>query len=102
MDIKILEENIEFLSEKVHDAWQKEKLSQGFHSPNQCLSENRKSYEKADWTAKERFDEHFDSKFYKWCDKCHTDLYPFSELAENIKEYDRVMVKTVLNAIKEL
>lgn len=49
MNIKKLEENSELLSEKVHDAWQKEKLSQWFHSPNKCLSDNRQSYEKSDW-----------------------------------------------------
>lgn len=102
MDIKKMEESFEFLAETVHDAWQKEKISQGFHSPNQCESENKKSFEKSDWTAKERFEEHFNPKFYNWCDKCHTDLYPYSELAENIKEYDRVTVRSVLNAIKEL
>lgn len=102
MDIKKLEENIELLSEKVHESWVVEKRNQGFHSPNECESENHKSYLNADWRDKERFLEHFDSKFYKWCDKCHPDLYPYNELAENIKEYDRVTVRTVLNAIKEL
>ncbi|MCP1159280.1 hypothetical protein [Bacillus infantis] len=102
MDIKRLEDNVEFLAQKVHGSWEAEKRGQGFHAPLECQSENRNSYERADWKAKERFDDHFNPKFYKWCDKCHADLYPYEELAENIKEYDRVTVRTVLNAIKEL
>lgn len=102
MNIQNLEENIELISEKVHDAWQQEKLSQGFHAPNDCPSANRKGYESAAFRDKERFDDHFNAKFYKWCDKCHTDLYPYDDLPENIKDYDRVTVKAVLNAIKEL
>ena len=41
-------------------------------------------------------------KFHKFCGKCHTDMYPYSELPENIKDYDRVTVETVLKAISEL
>ena len=38
----------------------------------------------------------------KRCDKCHTDLYSYSELPENVKEYDRVTVRAVLRAIKNI
>lgn len=102
MDVKQIEKKIEVLAEKVHESWKKEKRSQGFHSPNECQSESHKSYIESDWRVKERFGDHFDPKFYKWCDKCHPDLCPYEELTENIKEYDRVTVRTVLNAIKEL
>ncbi|PGN53953.1 hypothetical protein CN978_30085 [Priestia megaterium] len=102
MDVRKLMENIEFLSEKVHKSWEEEKRSQGFHSPTECPSYNRKSYSIAEWKEKESFDAHFNAKYYKWCEKCHQDLYPYEELDENIKEYDRVTVRTVLNAIKEL
>jgi len=102
MNIKELEEDLEFISEKVHDSWQEEKLKQGFHAPVNCKSTNRKGYLSAHQNHKDRFDEHFDHIFYKWCDKCHADLYPYQQLPENVKEYDRVTVRTVLNAIKEL
>lgn len=102
MHINNLEENVEFLSEKVHEAWQKEKVSQGFHAPNECKSRNHEHYLSSNWRERERFDNYHNPKFYKWCDKCHTDLYPYNELPENIKEYDRVTVRTVLNAIKEI
>lgn len=41
-------------------------------------------------------------KFQVFCDKCHTDLYPYTELPEHIKEYDRVTVRRVLQALGEL
>lgn len=82
-------ELIEQLSSKVHDAWWEEKKKQGFHSPCECHSAigklNNPSYEQF--------------KFIKHCDKCHTDMYPYEELPENIKDYDRVTVRTVLQAI---
>jgi len=74
MDIKDL---IEKLSEKVHDAWAREKDIQGFHSP---------SY-------------HEDGSI---CSKCHPDMVPYEWLEDNIKEYDRVTVRTVLQALDEL
>ena len=95
-----MEKLIEELSEKVHNAWWKEKKEQGFHSPDECKSENHKSYMASSWREQERLQT--DSKFYKWCDKCHADMYPYEELPENIKEYDRVTVRAVLNAIKEI
>ena len=54
---------IEFLSEKVHEAWAEEKHKQGIYD--------------------------------------HPDDIPYSELAENIKEYDRVTVRTVLASLGE-
>lgn len=90
---------VEKLSEEVHNSWWEEKVKQGFHPPNECSSENHKSYCSADWKAQERFEDNVNPKFYKWCDKCHTDMYPYNELAENIKDYDRVTVKTVLLAL---
>ena len=41
-------------------------------------------------------------KFSAYCDHCHTDMYPYDELPENIKEYDRVTVRAVLQAMDEL
>jgi len=79
MDTKDL---IEKLSEKVHDAWMKEKAAQGFHAPNDCPNMGKLS------TA--------------MCKKCHTDMYPYEELPENIKDYDRVTVNAVLQALDDL
>ena len=82
--------NIEEIAAKVHNAWLAEKMKQGFHSPLCCPN--------AHWTyasgeeAKER-------RFEKRCDKCHPDMYPYGELPEHIKDYDRVTVKSVLDAI---
>lgn len=102
MNINQLNNNIETLSESVHKAWEAEKRLQGFHAPNDCESDNHKSYMTADYRHQERFEDNINPKFYKWCDKCHTDMYPYVELPENIKEYDRVTVRTVLSAINNL
>jgi len=75
MDTKDL---IEKLSEKVHDAWMMEKAAQGFHAP---------SYHRDGCSS---------------CTKCHTDMIPYADLAENIKDYDRVTVNTVLQALDDL
>ena len=87
MDTKKLEENIEFLSEQVHNAWWEEKKKQGFHSPKECPT-----LRIGDTIL----------FFKKYCDKCHTDMYPYNELPENVKEYDRVTVRTVIEAIKKM
>jgi len=87
---------VELISEGVHDAWWDEKKRQGFHSPNECKSENHKSFMRADWKEQERLENNHKRKFFEWCKKCHTDMYPYEELPEHIKEYDRVTVRTVL------
>jgi len=102
MNISKLEDNIEFLAAKVHDSWWEEKSKQGFHSPLECKSSNKKHFYNSDWKAQDRFYDHFEPKYYEWCEKCHPNMYPYEELSENVKEYDRVTVETVLNAIKEL
>ncbi|MNC15028.1 RyR domain protein [compost metagenome] len=102
IDINTLKNKIENISEKVHEAWAREKLSQGFHSPNSCQSDNHKSYLNTDWKNQDRLENVFNPKFFKWCDKCHTDLYSYSELPENKKEYDRVTVRAVLSAIEDI
>lgn len=90
MDVSYLLEKLEIISEKVHCAWMKEKTSQGFHSPESCPNV---AYD--DQRA-------LQEKFTKRCGKCHSDLYPYGEIPENIKEYDRVTVRAVLQAISEL
>lgn len=102
MDIKLLNDNFENLCSEVHIAWWNEKYSQGFHAPNECVSINHKSFQKADWREKERFEDSQNPKFYRWCDKCHADMYPYIELPNNIQEYDRVTVRSVLSAMERL
>jgi ssDNA-binding Zn-finger/Zn-ribbon topoisomerase 1 len=91
MDTEYLESKLEFLAEQVHNAWMEEKWAQGFHAPKQCPNNEFKNND-----PEERL------KNYRFCDKCHPDLYTYDELSENIKEYDRVTVRAVLNAIKKL
>ena len=71
-----MEENelIELLSEKVHNAWMKEKEAQGFSYGKEYDKEKKK----------------------------HPDMLPYNELKEEVKEYDRATVKAVLQAQKEL
>jgi len=85
-------DKIELISEEVHNAWMKEKIEQGFHAPNMCPKLVGYGVE---------FDETV-VKFKSHCMKCHTDLYPYPELPENIKEYDRVTVRAVLSAMEKL
>ncbi len=86
MKIEDIENSIEFLSEQVHDAWWAEKAKQGFHAPMSCPRRAPMQL----------------NPFITHCDRCHTDMYPYEELPENIKEYDRVTVRTVLEAIRKL
>jgi hypothetical protein len=81
-------ELIEKLSSKVHDAWWEEKKRQGFHPPSNHEGDGK--YNPAC------------DKFYKTCNRCHTDMYPYDELPEHVKEYDRVTVRAILKAIDEL
>lgn len=94
--------DIELVASKVHDAWWKAKEENGFHAPRDCESENRRGYTQTARQNQERFDDHFNEKFYKWCDKCHPDMYPYNDLSETVKDYDRTTVKAVYQAIKEL
>lgn len=98
----MLNNKIELLSEEVHNAWMKEKIDQGFHSPDECISKNHQSFMGADYKHQQRLEDLQNPKFFKWCDHCHADMYPYSELPENIKEYDRVTVRTVLSAIEKI
>lgn len=76
----LLEAKKEFLAKRVHDAWMKEKASQGFHDPTTCTMKS----------------------VHAGCEKCHADMIPYEDLAENIKDYDRVTVTTVIDAIEEI
>lgn len=91
MNTDFLEEKLEFLSEEVHKAWMEEKLSQGFHAPTDCPL-----YNDADDSRNQS------GKFTRHCGKCHTDLYGYEELPENVKEYDRVTVLAVIKAMEKI
>ena len=78
---------IEALSSAVHDAWWEEKKKQGFHAPAECPTlKDGDTYQ----------------RFTKLCDKCHPDMYPYGQLPNNVQEYDRVMVRTVLYALADM
>lgn len=68
------------------------KKKQGFYNPLDCNI-------KMIYIGEE---EALENKFKKRCEKCHPDMYPYEELSEKIKEYDRVTVRTVLNATNEI
>ncbi len=93
MDTALLQENKEQISSIVHNAWWKEKMAQGFHPPLHCAKA-------IDGTSD--LPEEADPKFTKRCDKCHSDMYPFEELPENVKDYDRVTVQAIIDAAKEI
>ena len=94
-----LEQHKEKIAAKVHDAWWEEKKKQGFHAPYTCGSQTAKNARTQD---RQSLGHNEFPKFCKFCDKYHTDMYPYSELPENVKDYDRVTVETVLKAISEL
>lgn len=104
MNTKSLKEQIEFLAEEVHNSWWEEKKKQGFHAPLDCPSGNYKHFRTCgDIEGKRRFyDNGSNPKTFKWCKQCHPDMYPYGELADNIKEYDRVTVRTVIDAVEKL
>lgn len=91
--IKFMEENLEKIAEGVHNSWWEEKKKQGFHPPSECPQR-----------IAPRIGEQgvFAGLFIKICDKCHPDMYPYRILPDNVKEYDRVTVRSVKNSIKEL
>ena len=92
MDISLIIPHKETIASNVHDSWWEEKKKQGFHAPKDCKSQNALDLCK-----------HIEFyKFNTFCDKCHTDMYPYDELPENIKDYDRVTVDAVLSAIKKI
>lgn len=94
LSLDSLYDNIEFLSEQVHNAWWEEKKRQGFHAPMDCIK--RPGYDPQDIGRMILI------KLSRYCDKCHTDMYPYTELSEDVKEYDRVTVRSVLDAIKKM
>lgn len=85
--------DVELIASKVHDAWWEEKKKNGFHAPVDC-PDARPLPAIGELERREL-------AFEKHCDKCHPDMYPYNELSEGVKEYDRKTVETVYNAIKE-
>ena len=90
MDIDFFRKvRLEEVASRVHDAWWEEKKKQGFHAPLDCPEiAHSLSAEKAAL------------QFVPSCDKCHTDMYPYDELPEHVKEYDRTTVLAVLDALE--
>ena len=99
MNITLIIPHKETIASSVHDSWWEEKKSQGFHAPADCKSKSAGDARAQDIKS---FGHNEFPKFYKFCAKCHTDMYPYNELPENVKEYDRVTVDAVLDAIKKI
>jgi hypothetical protein len=75
---------VEQLSDKVHQAWAAKKQRRGFADHPKFNSDicNQTHCEKPP-------------------EKHHTDMLPYADLAENVKEYDRATVRAVLDAIHQ-
>ena len=99
MDISKIEVHSEKIASGVHDAWWDEKKKQGFHPPYECKTKEASDAHAQDMKS---YGHHEFPKFHKFCDKCHTDMYPYEQLPENIKDYDRVTVSAVLSAISRI
>jgi len=99
MDVSAIVPHKEVIASNVHDSWWEEKKKQGFHAPEHCKSQSAADAHAQDIKS---YGHHAFPKFYKFCDKCHTDMYPYNDLPENIKDYDRVTVDAVLAAIKKI
>ena len=84
----------EEIAAKVHDSWWEEKKKQGFHAPYDCKSQSAKDAHAQDIQS---FGHNEFPKFHKLCDKCHVDMYPYPELPEHIKDYDRVVLKAIID-----
>jgi len=93
----LLLENKEQIAAEVHNAWWDEKKRQGFHPPVDCMSQSAKDAHTQDIKS---LGYNAFMKFYKYCDKCHPDMCPYKDLPEEIKDYDRVTVQVVIDAIK--
>jgi hypothetical protein len=88
--LNLTQQQFEKIAEDVHNEWWNEKIRQGFHAPIDCpflTSLPAIGEEEAKELA-----------FTLHCDECHEDMKPYEELAESVKEYDRVTVKTVLSS----
>jgi len=79
------EEQFEAICAEVHNGWWEQSRKAGRHAPNDCPSRPARS-----------------GKFAKHCPSCHPDMYPYEELSEEVKEYDRVTVRAVLAAQTKL
>ena len=75
---------IEMVAEGVHDAWWDEKVKQGFHSPDECKSNNKESYINSSQQGKDRFlDAGLNPKLYRWCNKCISNIYSSPSYSNN-------------------
>jgi len=89
----------EVIASRVHDAWWETKITNGFHAPVDCPSCGVKAAKQHEIKSLDFYQ--FPERF-KFCALCHPDMYPYESLPEDIKDYDRITVDTVLKAISEL
>ena len=87
---------IEKISEKVHEAWIKEKEKQGFSAPikacSRCGVDSMSLIEH----------DHQRCRMCNYEQKTHKDMIPHEELAENIKNINRSTVRAVLQAMDDM
>jgi len=99
MELKqVAEQKMEIII-TAHNKWVHSKYLQGFHSPHECTSK-KAQLSQSESIRTENFYQF--PKFIKYCDKCNTSMYPFSELPEPVKEYRREIISSILDVIVEL
>ena len=81
-DDKVNKKQFELICAEVHNAEWEQSKRVGYHAPHDCFYKPKNNK----------------NKFTKHCTCCHTDMYPYDELPERVKEYDRVTVRAVLAA----
>ena len=84
-----IEDEIESISEDVHNSWWRGKESNGYHPPLNCK-------------IKFNPEIHKDEKHSERCDKCHESMYPYNELKDSTQEYDRATVRQTTKSIIEI
>jgi hypothetical protein len=78
------ENDVERLAEAAHEAWMREALRQGRHPSGTCPPGVRGVRYYGD---------------YSRCENCRATLVPYGQLPEADKDYDRAMVRAVVEAI---
>jgi hypothetical protein len=79
-----MEPSVEGLAAKVHEGWMAEKQRQGFADH----AYSRRCWDRTPGRCAFAEDRH------------HTDMLPYPELPEHVKEYDRATVRAVLGALR--
>lgn len=92
------DELIEQLSDAVHQNWMREKQAQGFadHVTQPCTFQDGRRRRCSTVCHAN------DAECILPADKNHTDMLPYADLPEKVKQYDRATVQAVLTALEGL